>query len=331
MAVAGGSGSGRLPVVVSINLEPDARVTTSDGTSPWDGTQPTIDLVEQWRAGDGDRRVGWYWRCDPSIEVGFGHAAWALRRWSDQIAGALERGDEVGTHPHYWRWSDALGTFVSDAASASWKTHCIEVSVETMRVETASPARVAMLGDGYVDEVSARAFDVLGVDIDLTLEPGGAAREQMVHTEYTTGTMPDRSRTPHRPFRPSVRNPLRPGRIRRARHWALPLTSTTTPVMRDGVVIDRVGIPANLGLDPWRFRHIVASGLQASQQAGAPYVHAVVRSDVGVNAGLARYTADNLQWLADGMDGLADRWGGVCFVTPHQALAALGCGPVGGP
>ena len=42
MAVAGGSGSGRLPVVVSINLEPDARVTTSDGTSPWDGTQPTL-------------------------------------------------------------------------------------------------------------------------------------------------------------------------------------------------------------------------------------------------------------------------------------------------
>lgn len=324
MSAPHGIATAGLPVVVSINLEPDARVTTNDGTSPWDGTQPTVDLVEQWRAGRNDRPVGWYWRCDPSIDVGFGHAAWAIRRWADQIAGALEQGDEVGVHPHYWRWSDALGTFVSDAANDEWKVHCIELSIHTMRTETASPARVAMMGDGYVDRVSARALDALGVEVDLTLEPGGMQREQMVHTEYTTGVMPDRTRTPHRPFRPSPGNPVRPGRVRRLRHWALPLTSTTTPVLRDGVVIDRVGIPANLGLDPWRFRHIVASGLSASVRDGAPYVHAVVRSDVGVNAGLARFTAENLRWLGDGMDGLADRWGGVRIVTPHEALAMMG-------
>jgi hypothetical protein len=314
----------RLPVVLSINLEPDDRVTTNDGTSPWDGTQPTIDLVEAWRTGHDDRTVSWLWRCDPAIDVGYGDAAWALRRWNHQIEAALARGDIVGVHSHYWRWSDALGTFVSDAADGDWKAQCIRKSVETMRSETSSPATVVMMGDGYVDAASARTLDELGVEIDLTLEPGGEPREKMVHTEYTTGSMPDRRRTPHRPFRPSPGNPLRPGRLRRARHWALPLTTTTTPVTSDGVIIDRAGIPANLGLDPWRFRLIVASGLAASVEAGAPYVQAVVRSDVGVNAGLAAYTTENLQWLADGMGGLADDWDGVAFTTPQQALEMLG-------
>lgn len=313
-----------LPVVVSINLEPDDRVTKPDGTSLWDGVEPTMALVEQWRTERPDARVGWYWRCDPSIQVGFGDPGWALRRWSAQIDQSIERGDEVGTHPHYWRWSDALGTFVSEAADPEWITHCIRLSVETMRSHTASPARVVMIGDGYVDRISARTFDDLGVEIDLTLEPDGAARSQMVHTEYTTGTMPDRHNAPRRPFRPSRRNPLRRSRVRRARHWALPLTSATEPTVRDRVTIDRVGTPANLGLDPWRFRTIVASGLAASVRAGAPYVHVVVRSDIGVNRGLKQHTADNLRWLADGMDDNARRWGGVRFVTPHEAMRCLG-------
>lgn len=313
-----------LPVVVTVNLEPDDRVTSNDGTDPWDGVEGTIALVEEWRAGRSDMAVGWYWRCDPAIEAGYGDAAWALRRWRGQIEQALERGDEVGTHPHYWRWSDELGTFVSDAADDEWKTHCIRSSVDTMRATVGAPARVIMIGDGYVDAASARAIDELGIEVDLTLEPGGAARERMLDTEHTTGTMPDRSCTPPTPFRPSRHDPLRPGRVRLRRHWALPITTTTTPVVHEGTIVDPVGIPANLGLDPWRFRHIVTSGVAASEAAGTPYVHVVVRSDVGSNAGLAQHTAENLHWLLGGMTGLADRYGGVAFVTPHEALRRLG-------
>ena len=316
--------AGPLPVVVGVNLEPDVRVTTNDGSSTWDGVDPTMALVEEWRASDPAIPVTWLWRCDAAIAQGFGDPGWALRRWQPQIVAAIDRGDEVGVHPHLWRWSDPLKTFVSDAANDAWKALSIRTAADTFQREIGVPVRTSQMGDGYFDPPILRALVDGGFTVDLTIEPGGKPRTHMVHTEFVTGTMPDRRRTPHRPFRPSWKNPCRPGR-HAAPLWALPLTTAATPLVVDGVVVDDVGTPANLGTDPYRFHHIVATGLDAAVAAGHPVLTVLVRSDVGTHPAQAAHTARNLEWLRLGMRGLADRWGGVEFVTPHGALDRLGC------
>jgi hypothetical protein len=315
-----------LTVVLTVHLEPDDRVTTTDGTSPWLGVDLTITLLKEWRADHPDIRLNWIWRCDPAIASGFGDAGWGLRRWRDQILGAHDRGDEIGVHPHLWRWSDPLATFVSDAANDPWKRECVRMSADAFRRELGFPARLAVMGDGYMDPVILCALVDAGITIDLTPEPGAPARTRMVHTELVTGTMPDRRRTPRRPYRPSWTDPCRAARFRPAPVWMLPLTTASRPLVVDGVVVDDSGTAANLGTAPERLRHIVTTGLEASVAAGSPYVHAVVRSDIGRDPRLLAYTRQNLEWLRTGLRGGADRWGGTRFVTAPTALERLGCG-----
>jgi len=313
----------RLPVVVACNLEPDDRVTGIDGRSPWVGVGTLLDVVEQWRADAPDLCLTWLWRCDPAIAKGFGDAGWALRRWRSQILDAAARGDDVGIHPHIWRWSEPLKTFVADQANDAWKAECVRVSAEAFARETAIEPRTVQMGDGYMDPAILRALVDAGITLDLTLEPGGPAKERMVHTELTTGALPDRRRTPRHPFRPGWSDACRPQR-RHAPMWALPITTSTVPLVIDGVVVDPAGTAANLGLDPHRFRHVVTTGLAASVAAGAPYVNAQLRSDVGADARLGEFTLQNLEWLRTGMRGLADPWGGTELVTGPTALARLG-------
>lgn len=312
-----------LPVVVIVNLEPDLRVTTNDGTSTWDGVEPTMRVIEEWRRGDPAIPVTWLWRCDPSIAQGFGDAGWALRRWRGRIVDAMARGDDVGVHPHLWRWSAPLKTFVSDAANDEWKAACVRTSTEAFQREVGTPARLSQMGDGYFDPVILRALVDCGVTIDLTLEPGGPSRTHMVHSKLTTGVIPDRRRAPRGAFRPSWKQPLQPGR-NAAPLWVLPLTTAAAPLVVDGVTVDDVGIPANLGMDPFRFHHVVTTGLAAAVDARHAALTVVVRSDVGANPSQLEHTARNLEWLRTGMRGLAEPWGGVEFVTPAVALERLG-------
>ncbi len=69
----------------------------------------------------------------------------------------------------------------------------------------------------------------------------------------------------------------------------------------------------------------MTSGLDVAVAAGHPVLTVLVRSDVGTHSAQTEHTARNLEWLRLGMRGLADRWGGVEFVTPQGALDRLGC------
>lgn len=312
-----------VPVVLGFNLEPDLRVVPVDGSATWHGVDGLIDLVETWRAGDPARVVTWLWRCDPQVAVAHGDPGWALLRWSDQISAARDRGDTVGIHTHFWRWSEALDAFVHDAASSAWKTECLERSVATFTRVVGTAPTTCQVGDTHMDPAILAAYVALGISTDLTVEPGAAEKPTMVLTEFVTGTMPDRRRSPRVPYRPRRRDPLRAARLRPAPLAMVPLTTSTEALVVDGVVVDPVGTAANLGTDPYRFQHAVAGGLAASARAGVPYVHVIVRSDVGCHPVQAGHVARNLEWLATGMRGLADPWGGVRFVDPEELVRGL--------
>jgi hypothetical protein len=280
----------------------------------------TIRLVEQWRAAVPDARVGWYWRVDPQVDRGHGDAGWALAAFRAHIERTLALGDEHGVHPHPWRWSDAVGDWVSDAADQDWMERCIKMSIQAYERVLERRVRVVRMGDGHT---SPRIMEVLAranVLCDLTLEPGAPAMPSLVAAERSTGRIPDRTATPRRPFRPARLDPCRPGRCWWPhRLWALPLT--TAPPGVPGVA---AGTVANLGFEPARFQRIVDAGLAASAAAGALYLAVVARSDVGANPGLAHHTSANLAWLAGtGFQGRETR-----FVGPMDALSMLGAGAV---
>lgn len=304
------------PVVVSIDCEPDPRVTPKSGPAPWDGTHGTIALVEQWRKSVPGAGVGWYWRVDPQIERNHGDPAWPLQTYRAHIDATTVLGDEHGVHPHPWRWSDAVDNWVSDAADHDWMDRCIETSVAGFARALGRPVRAIRMGDGHMSARIMAKLAAAGLRCDLTLEPGAPATPSLAPDEHATGLIPDRTATPRRPYRAARMDPCREGRCWYPhRLWALPMT--TAPAGIPGVA---AGTVANLGFEPEKFRHIATQGMSASMAAGAAYLAVVARTDVGANAGLARFAADNLAWLS--LTRLGPRR--PRFVGPMEALAMLG-------
>jgi len=306
-----------LPVVVVIDCEPDPRVTPSAGPPPWNGVKGVIELITWWRANVPGAHIGWYWRADAQVAHGHGDPGWALHTYRGHIDATLALGDEHGLHPHPWRWSKEADMWVSDAADEDWFEQCIQGSIDAFVRVLGHPVRTTRMGDGHMSPRIAATLERAGVECDLTLEPGAAATPSLAPSERSTGMIPDRRATPHRPFRPSLREPCLPasGADRPCRFWALPLT--TAPAGMHRFV---PGTAANLGYSPKRFRRIVTAGLAESVRQGAPYVAVVARSDVGSNHQLARFAAKNLAWLATGGAGHAPPR----FMNPLDALQSLG-------
>lgn len=305
-----------LPIVVSIDCEPDARVTPRSGPPPWTGMAGTIALIEAWRARLPGARVGWYWRVDPQVQRGHGDAGWPLVAFRNHIEHTLAMGDEHGVHPHPWRWRDDVDDWVSDAGDHGWVDRCIEMSIESFARVLSRQVRVARMGDGHMSPQIMATLARTGILCDLTLEPGAPALPSLVAAERSTGRIPDRRSTPRRPYRPARTDPCRAGRgWSPNRLWAFPLTTATA-----GVAGLEPGTVANLAFEPGKFQTIAALGLAGSVADGAAYLSVVARSDVGSNPGLCRHMAENLAWLASvSPSGLEPR-----FVGPLDALAMLG-------
>lgn len=301
-----------LPVAISIDCEPDQRVTPGDRPPLWNGMAGTIQLVETLRKQIPQARFGWYWRADAQVERGHGDAAWALTHYRCHIERTMALGDEHGIHPHPWRWNDGANTWISDAADEDWMEHCIRGSIESFTRTVGEPVRVARMGDGHMSPRIMQTLAKSGVLCDMTLEPSAPATPSLAPAELATGLIPDRSGVPRRPYHPDALDPCCPASELEANPiWALPIT--TAPA---GITGLKPGTAANLGLSPVLFRRIISAGRMASAAQGASYISAVVRSDVGTHPGLARYTAENLTWLATTrFESLATR-----FVAPLELL-----------
>jgi len=302
----------RLPIVVSIDCEPDARVTPAVGQPDWEGMAGMIAMIAAWRARVPGARVGWYWRADEQVARGHGDPGWALRAFRNHIDATSALGDEHGLHSHLWRWDQRAQNWVSDFADEEWAQRCVRDSADTFTRALGHRARVMRMGDGYMSPHILAAMEQAGVCCDLTIEPGAAATLALVPGERTVGLIPDRRASPRRPFQPELHDPLcassveEPGRL-----WALPLT--TAPRGLTGIP---PGTAAILGFSPDWFRRIVTAGLAASAREGAPYLSVVARSDFGRDPERARATAENLDWLARSGAGLAPPE----FVDPLEAL-----------
>ena len=86
------------PVVVSIDCEPDPRVTPKAGPPPWHGTDGTIALVEQWRKSVPGACVGWYWRADADGHANWGPTSRPVPQWTRPGATPVETLGRQGHH-----------------------------------------------------------------------------------------------------------------------------------------------------------------------------------------------------------------------------------------
>ena len=117
-----------IPVLICIDVEPDARDVDVRARADWKGFEETFRLFEELRprasdAAGAPARFNWFLRMDPQVAVAYGSAGWAAERYGPQFESLCAAGDELGLHTHAWR---SVGDgWVTDHGDQAWVNHCV--------------------------------------------------------------------------------------------------------------------------------------------------------------------------------------------------------------
>jgi hypothetical protein len=237
-----------VPGVFCIDAEPDAREVSMPAPGGWSGFEKAIADVEVLRdvlGHAGTAVVNWCIRVDPQIAEAHGHAAWALRHYRADIDALLDDGDEIGLHPHSWRWDERFRRWISDNGDEAWVGRVLDEALELYASELGTPCRIHRYGDRYISAAVTDRLSDAGVLVDLTIEPGLPARPGLVPSEASTGEVPltpfDRT-LPYRARRGSFSEPAPP---EQPGVTMVPLTTGLAPGLSHPETLSLVSAPAS--------------------------------------------------------------------------------------
>ena len=202
-----------IPVVLCIDVEPDAFLTDRDRQLPWRGFEAAVDRIAGLRRAvsrDGlIPHFSWFFRLDPQIAETYGAADWPLRHYAGHVRALEAAGDEIGIHTHGYHWDPERGVWIQDHGNLPWLEHCVRLSFEAFRGVLGRECRTFRFGDRWMSTAIVALLERLGVRFDLTLEPGHRA-VRCYHPEApSTGMIPDVRRAERLPYRPSRQDFLR--------------------------------------------------------------------------------------------------------------------------
>jgi hypothetical protein len=209
-----------VPVVFSIDCEPDPRIVDPAAPPDFHGYAMVYDYLREWRT-HAERvtgkpvRLNWFFRMDHQIEVCYGNASALAERYPEFLDEMHTVGDGVGFHPHAFRWSVADGTWYSAYGNADWLIENLRIGLRAFQDTFGCGPPLLRNGDGILNNELVNEAERAGVRYDLTLEPGRPAVRHPDPGEFSDGLKPDWSRVPREPYVPDredYRRPLRRGR-----------------------------------------------------------------------------------------------------------------------
>ena len=199
-----------VPVVVGVDVEPDARVVDLADPS-WRSTALFFEKMPRLRrqfaeaSGGSGLRVTWFPRADPQVAKANGNAAWALEHFGKDWQAVRQAGDEIGLHMHPWRWDDHKMSWCQDHAAESWVLSCLDVALNAYRHAFGGVPAAYRGGDRFLSNALAATLLDRGVEVDLTLERLPATA-RLVERENGTGSIPDGTGIPLHAYHASAQD-----------------------------------------------------------------------------------------------------------------------------
>jgi hypothetical protein len=323
-----------LPTVLTIDVEPDNPWPPLGNTDPWYGFEAWLDYVPELRirlekATGAPVHFNWMLRMDDQIAGVYGDAGWVAHAYGRQLESLRAEGDELGLHPHAWRWEQPPGQWLQDHANEEWVAQVIATSFSAYRDAFGADCRLHRFGSRYITPAIVRQIEALGVRVDMTVEPGARGMVALEKTVPATGWLPDQTWAPRAPYRPSQEDPLRPtttdapadGGI-----WMLPATAFDpapwlTLWRRQARRVRFAGRPRHRPAELWapvqpeQFWRL--AGLAADELA-TPYLSLALRSDCLIRPRMSETIRAKLDRLVD-----QPIVGRMRFVTATEALGEL--------
>ena len=223
-----------IPVVLCIDVEPDARHIDLGAPSAWDGFPRTWQLLDSYRDAIGQRSVcephfSWFLRMDSQVQRSYGSLSWAVDRHPVLVDAIRASGDHLGLHVHASRWDDERDGWLIDYADTAWVNDCLTEAFDAFAGSVGVRCTAFRFGERWMDQAVFARLEALGVEVDLTPEPGHLPVSFYEPGERFTGELPDYRDVPVHPYRASLRDYriADPERTRGA--WVLPVTTARVP------------------------------------------------------------------------------------------------------
>jgi hypothetical protein len=149
-------------------------------------------------------------RSDFQIAEFYGRPGWALYNFRSLWDNFMEKGHEIGWHPHLWRWSDKRGSWYQEMFDEKWiREECLRPGYEDF--SSFLPVKVSRMGWCYHNNCTMRQMDRFGVKADFSglAKIVDGMRKGLPERNYN---MHDWSLTPNYTYHPSEADYRRPAR-----------------------------------------------------------------------------------------------------------------------
>ncbi|HYH85495.1 MAG TPA: hypothetical protein VEX60_08430 [Pyrinomonadaceae bacterium] len=326
----------KIPVLICIDVEPDAREIDPDAREDWKGFEESFRVFQQFRPRAEDAtgapvHLSWFLRMDPQVALVYGSHAWAARRYAGLFAALESEGDEIGLHAHAWRWDESCERWVADYADQEWVSHCVRSSFESFEEAFGRMCASFRFGDHWMNDETLDLVERLGARFDLTVEPRRTAEPDIPPGENFTGSFLDYLNVPRAPYRPSRADFRKDRGVGNRGLWVFPVSMGQFPLWPAARFYRRAFwrlkygrrkyLPISLNLPPTYFSRHVNEVIRESvkpREQGKPYLCLVMRTNGAVSAQYAAWLGENLDLLLT--HPLARQ---VAFETPAEALIRL--------
>ena len=322
-------------MIFCVDVEPDPRQPSRVVLEPWLGYEFTQrylrDLRPRIEALSGaPAHFSWFLRMDPQVAEPYGSATWVADSYRAHMDEIQRAGDEIGVHPHPYRWLEDERVWLQDFGNQAWVDHCLRMSLEAFAAAFGRPCLSLRFGDRWLNTHTVNLAERLGVRFDLTVEPGAPPLPTLMDDERTSGSLPGYRRMPRSPFAPSLADFRR--RVRRGAR-AIRLIPLTAGHLRFGMRHPRRYLRRlwqngarhrrqDTPLSMWRswpapdtFDRMLDRALAAQRH---PYLAFAIRTDFGVRADLLQAVDASVSALLAHPARSRFR-----FSTPAEALAQL--------
>lgn len=322
----------QIPVIVSVDAEPDEWLLRPGLHEPWYGYETCRYFFEELRPAlrMATRRpvhYTWFYRMDLQIELTYGTPQWGVRRYRGHIDDVTAKGDETALHTHAYRWDVPRGAWVADHADQTWVDRCVTDSFAAYREFFGAGPASFRFGSRWMNNPTMSLVERLGARYELTVEPGYAQDVTDHEGGYFEGVIQGYVGAPQMPYRPAESDFRRADPARRSGIWVIPLSTGMArhPYSRRRRLRLRETAPESLrpfnlrldpALDPVFFRKVTDHLLKKLPR---PYLSLIMRTDIFSKPQLLGNVKRNFKMLL--AHPLAGRFR---VSTPAETLAVLG-------
>ncbi|MFZ5802863.1 MAG: hypothetical protein ACOY3K_07150 [Candidatus Omnitrophota bacterium] len=321
----------KIPVILCLDVEPDPRIPKIAARDHWEGFERTYHLLAPFRARleqatENPVHYSWFFRLDPQIKRLYGHAAWLLHHYSSWIRNLEQYQDELGVHPHTFRWDPQAEEWVAEHEDLDYCKTCVQMSFDEYRDFFGRNCTAYRFGDRWTSSEAIQWCEANGAKFDLTLEPGLEPRPHVMLRERHTGSLPDFRTVPQEPYIPSRKDFRIKDTQGRTGPVMIPLSCAKIPGILGALhrfsrktlrqkTCEQPVLTLSLDLKPWIFRILIGEFLKRSVR---PYLAMVTRVGSASKTRTAAFMRANLDSLVN-----HPRVRDFVFSTPAEAFALL--------